>query len=51
MDIWTRHINGAVTLIKLRGKEQMLDPISRRLFCAVRTLMVWRPSIVFEEHR
>jgi len=37
---WTRHINGAVTLVRIRGQNQMLDPTSRRLFCAVRTSMV-----------
>ena len=39
---WTRHTIGAVSLVKLRGQDQMLDPISRRLFCAVRTSMVRR---------
>jgi hypothetical protein len=37
---WTRHVNGAVTLVKLRGQSQMANPLSKRLFRAVRTLMV-----------
>jgi hypothetical protein len=43
---WTRHINGAVTLVKLRGQNQMENITSRRLFRAVRTLMVRRPRII-----
>jgi hypothetical protein len=39
-DAWTRHVNGAVTLVKLRGQNQMATPVSKRLFRAVRTLMV-----------
>lgn len=38
--VWTRHINGAVTLVKLRGEEQLKNPTSLHLFRAVRASMV-----------
>lgn len=38
--VWTRHINGAVTLVKLRGEGIKKDPTSLHLFRAVRASMV-----------
>lgn len=38
--VWTRHINGAVTLVKLRGEEMTMNPTSLHLFRAVRAHMV-----------
>ncbi|QDS71715.1 hypothetical protein FKW77_008552 [Venturia effusa] len=38
--VWTRHINGAVTLVKLRGEEQLKNPTSLHLFRAVRASML-----------
>jgi hypothetical protein len=38
--VWTRHINGAVTLVKLRGENQLQNPTSLHLFRAVRASMV-----------
>jgi len=40
--VWTRHINGAVTLVKLRGESIKKDPTSLHLFRAVRASMVCR---------
>jgi hypothetical protein len=37
---WTSHIHGAVTLVKLRGKDQFQSPRSAHLFRAVRNLML-----------
>lgn len=37
---WTHHINGAVSLVKLRGEEQLKNPQSRHLFRAVRSSML-----------
>src|ERR1700760_3894411 len=38
-DAWLSHMNGAVTLVKLRGKTQFSNPFSRKLFRAVRSAM------------
>jgi hypothetical protein len=38
--VWTRHINGAVTLVKLRGEKQLQNETSLHLFRAVRASMV-----------
>ena len=38
--VWTRHINGAVTLLKIRGEEMTKKPTSLHLFRAVRASMV-----------
>jgi hypothetical protein len=43
--LWTRHINGAVTLTKLRGEKMTSDPVSLHLFRAVRTHMVALPPL------
>lgn len=40
---WGLHTDGAVALIKMRGKEQLENDQSRRLFLAVRTQMVHLP--------
>jgi hypothetical protein len=37
---WTHHISGAVSLIKLRGEEQLKNPQSLHLFRAVRASML-----------
>ncbi|KAL9064759.1 MAG: hypothetical protein Q9157_007720 [Trypethelium eluteriae] len=37
---WSAHINGAVTLAKLRGTEQFNNPVSLNLFRAVRAHML-----------
>ncbi|KAH7118989.1 hypothetical protein B0J11DRAFT_552246 [Dendryphion nanum] len=37
---WGNHVDGAVTLTKLRGTDQFKDPISRDIFRAVRTMMI-----------
>lgn len=37
---WQSHINGAVALVKARGKSQLDTKIGRSLFDAVRTHMV-----------
>ncbi|KAF2670717.1 hypothetical protein BT63DRAFT_438337 [Microthyrium microscopicum] len=37
---WTGHINGAVTLVKLRSSDQFSNPRSAALFRAVRTVML-----------
>ena len=37
---WTQHISGAVSLIKLRGEEQLKNPQSLHLFRAVRASML-----------
>lgn len=37
---WAHHIDGAVTLAKLRGPKQLESESSRKLFQAVRALMV-----------
>jgi hypothetical protein len=44
--VWTRHINGAVTLVKLRGEEQLKNPTSLHLFRAVRASMVCSLSFI-----
>ena len=38
--LWNRHINGAVTLVKMRGDSMKSDPTSLHLFRAVRAHMV-----------
>ncbi|KAF2436164.1 hypothetical protein EJ08DRAFT_692049 [Tothia fuscella] len=38
--VWTRHINGAVTLVKLRGEAQLQNETSLHLFRAVRASML-----------
>ncbi|MCJ1225946.1 hypothetical protein MMC12_002595 [Toensbergia leucococca] len=40
MSSWGRHTDGAIALARLRGKEMLNNPISFRLFCAVRNQMV-----------
>ena len=42
---WGLHTDGAIALIKMRGKEQLENPDSRNLFTAVRTQMVGLSSI------
>ncbi|EKG09917.1 hypothetical protein MPH_13007 [Macrophomina phaseolina MS6] len=37
---WAHHIDGAVTLTKLRGRQQLEQPKSRKLFQAVRAMML-----------
>jgi len=37
---WGNHVDGAVTLTKMRGLEQFKDPMSHNVFRAVRTMMV-----------
>jgi len=37
---WTHHISGAVQLVKLRGEEQLKNPVSLHLFRAVRSSML-----------
>ena len=37
---WTHHISGAVSLVKLRGKDQLKNPQSLHLFRAVRASML-----------
>ncbi|PSN64285.1 hypothetical protein BS50DRAFT_498411 [Corynespora cassiicola Philippines] len=37
---WGNHVDGAVTLTKLRGEEQFKDPMSHAVFRAVRTMMI-----------
>ncbi|KAI4128535.1 MAG: hypothetical protein LQ347_004150 [Umbilicaria vellea] len=37
---WTQHTDGAVALVKLRGKDIIHNPISLKLFLAVRAQMV-----------
>jgi hypothetical protein len=37
---WTRHVSGAVALVKMRGRKQLADEESRRLFRAVRSQML-----------
>jgi hypothetical protein len=38
-ETWTSHVQGAVTLVKLRGRSQFTNPFSRKVFRAVRSLM------------
>jgi len=45
---WASHVQGAVALVKLRGREQLRNPISRRLFEAVRAHMVGDEPIIFD---
>lgn len=40
---WGNHVDGAVALTKLRGREQFEDPMSHDVFRAVRTMMVHTP--------
>lgn len=42
---WGLHTDGAIALIKMRGKEQLNNPQSLKLFTAVRTQMVRVPPI------
>lgn len=37
---WTQHTDGAVALVKLRGKDILHNPISLKLFLAVRAQMI-----------
>lgn len=37
---WGHHANGAVAIVKLRGKEMLNNPVSAKLFWDVRTQMV-----------
>ncbi|EOA85057.1 hypothetical protein ACJQWK_06987 [Exserohilum turcicum] len=37
---WGNHVDGAVTLTKLRGTEQFKDPMSHAIFRTVRTMMI-----------
>ena len=37
---WTQHTDGAVALVKLRGKEILHNPVSLKLFLAVRAQMI-----------
>jgi len=37
---WYSHIDGAVQLVKMRGKKQLRTKIGHSLFCCVRTQMV-----------
>jgi len=45
--VWTRHVNGAVTLVKLRGEKQLENATSLHLFRAVRASMVSSTEIYF----
>lgn len=47
--LWTRHINGAVTLVKMRGEAMKNDPLSLHLFRAVRAHMV-RTFFTWTQH-
>ncbi|KIW05523.1 uncharacterized protein PV09_03404 [Verruconis gallopava] len=38
--LWTRHINGAVALVKLRGEQMLSNPVSLHLFQTVRSNML-----------
>jgi hypothetical protein len=42
---WGLHTDGAIALIKMRGKEQLNNPQSLKLFTAVRTQMVKLASL------
>ena len=42
MKSWTKHINGAAALVRLRGKEQLSRPNARHIFVHLRTQMVSR---------
>ncbi|KAF2012094.1 hypothetical protein BU24DRAFT_269809 [Aaosphaeria arxii CBS 175.79] len=37
---WGNHVDGAVALTKMRGPEQLKDPMSHDVFRAVRTMMI-----------
>jgi hypothetical protein len=37
---WTRHVSGAIALVKMRGRSQLVDEESRKLFRAVRAQML-----------
>lgn len=43
MAAWGSHIDGAVMLVKLRGKKQLRTRVGNALFVAVRNLMVRFP--------
>ncbi|KAF2088496.1 hypothetical protein K490DRAFT_72909 [Saccharata proteae CBS 121410] len=40
MAAWANHVDGAATLVRLRGAEQFQSPDSRRVFQAARSMMV-----------
>jgi len=40
MKSWTEHINGALQILYLRGKERLQTPIGRQLFIHLRRLVV-----------
>ena len=40
MKMWTEHINGAIQILYLRGKEGLETPIGRQLFFHLRRLVV-----------
>jgi hypothetical protein len=40
MRAWTKHINGAVTLLHLRGFEQLKTEVGLRLFLQLRLQIV-----------
>ncbi|MCJ1250290.1 hypothetical protein MMC30_007516 [Trapelia coarctata] len=37
---WGHHTDGAVAIVKHRGKEMLSNPVSAKLFCDVRTQMI-----------
>jgi len=40
MGAWGSHIDGAVMIVKMRGKKQLRTKLGNALFVAVRTQMV-----------
>jgi hypothetical protein len=50
MAAWGSHIDGAVMLVKLRGKKQLRTRVGSALFVAVRNLMVRLPIFPVQLH-
>ena len=46
---WVEHINGAATLIDLRGSEQLRTKLGLQLFYQMRTQIVWLPPPLLEQ--
>jgi hypothetical protein len=47
MASWLKHIKGAISLLKLRGNQQLETHIGRRLFVQLRTSIVSQPHDLF----
>jgi hypothetical protein len=50
MSAWTRHINGASSIMQLRGKELLQYRTGRQLFAQLRTQVVSSPNKIIIRH-